>query len=124
MDGSIVSQQCNLNIAPGHVGLTIKANKYTEIEHDGVTPHLPYRNGSDWWAIPPATGPETVLRLYGTQLALDFLEYDFNVSEAMNGNLAKVLQSMPEKKGPVELGFIELIERFACMATKSQGGAA
>jgi hypothetical protein len=97
----------------GSVKLTINAVRYkrAEPEGDGVESFLHFRNGDNYWAIEPAVGPNELLNIYGRKLAIDFFEY--NGGTGREGELAKVLASMPAKKGPIELGFIAEVEHLA-----------
>lgn len=112
----------HVNVAQGLVRLTITSTKFTEIYKDGCTPHLHFRRGDNWWAIEHATGPESLLNLYGRKLALDFFEYN-SYSSVRSRELANILQSMPHEKGPIELGFIEQVQNFAqSLANSTMGG--
>jgi hypothetical protein len=97
----------------GSVKLTIKSVSYKRAspDGDGVESFLHFRDGDNYWAIEPAIGSDELLELYGRKLAIDF--FDYNSCVPGNGELAKVLASMPAKKGPIELGFIAEVEHLA-----------
>lgn len=128
MDDTATTQKPTLKRIKGRAKVVFPADQY--IGRDGFA-HWPLRDGDNFWALPPISAPDDLLRMYGHKLAADFVEYVYaGEGTKRSGILEKVLNSMPTTKGPVEQGFMDQLQRLAFIGQympptiiKSPGGA-
>lgn len=93
--------------------MSIRAFIYASFEDRSFDPskNLAFHKEGSWWKPEPVTGPELAQKLYGKQLAVDFLDWSAGTGET--DRLVDIIDAMPAEKGGVERGFLEFIAASA-----------